>query len=67
MIVEVTVPRRLDNSLVVPGKLTAFTKSAAIGQKLKEQMHIKELCKHMEMETTISDLTEIKETVLVNV
>ena len=46
MIVEVTVPQRLENGLVVPGKFTAFTKSAVIGQKLKEQiMHIKELCK----------------------
>ena len=35
MIVEVTGPRRLENGLVVPGKFTAFTKSAAIGQKLK--------------------------------
>ena len=57
MIVEVTGPRRLGNGLVVPGKFTASTKSAAIGQKLKEKiMHIKELCKHMGMETTISDL-----------
>ena len=61
MTVEVTGPRRLENGLVVPGKFTAFTKSAAIGQKLKEQMmHIKELYKHMEMETAISDLTEKK-------
>ena len=38
-------------------KFVAFTKSAVTGQKLKEQiMHIKELCKHMAMETTISDL-----------
>ena len=38
----------------MPGKFTASTKSAVIGQKLKEQMmHVKELCKHMEMETTI--------------
>ena len=38
-----------------------YTKRAAIGQKLKEKiMHIKELCKHMEMETTINDLTEKK-------
>ena len=51
MIVEVTDPRRLGNGVVVPGKLLAFTKSPAIGQKLKEKiMHIKELCKHMEME-----------------
>ena len=35
MIVEVTGPRRLENGLVVPGKFTAFTKGAAIGQKLK--------------------------------
>ena len=39
----------------------ASTKSAAIGQKVKEQMrHIKELCKYAEMETTKSDLTEKK-------
>ena len=39
----------------------ASRRSAVIGQKLKEQiMHIKELCKHTEMETTISDLTEKK-------
>ena len=36
IIVEITGPRRLENGLVVPGKFTAFTKSAAIGQKLKE-------------------------------
>ena len=61
MIVEVTGPRRPENGLVVPGKFTASTKSAVIGQKLKEQiMHIKELYKHMEMETTRSDLTEKK-------
>ena len=62
MIVEVTGPRRLENGLVVPGKFTASTKSSAIGQKLKETvMHtVKELYKHMEMETTISDLTEKK-------
>ena len=45
----------------MPGKFTASTKSAAIGQKLKEQiMQIKELCKHAEIETTVSDLTEKK-------
>ena len=62
MIAEVTGPRRLSRLENGPvGKFTAFTKSAAIGQKLKEQlMHIKELCKHMEMETTVSDLTEKK-------
>ena len=60
-IVEVTGPRRLANGLVVPGKFTASTKTAAIGQKLRGKIiHIKELCKHMEMETTISDLTEKK-------
>ena len=32
MIVEVTDPRRLVSGLVVPGKFTASTKSAAIGQ-----------------------------------
>ena len=61
MIAEVTGPQRLENGLVVTGKFTALTKSAAIGPKLKEQiMHIKELCKRMELETTISDLTEMK-------
>ena len=35
MIVEVTGPRRLENGLIVPGKFMAFTKSVAIGQKLK--------------------------------
>ena len=35
MIVEVTGPRRLENGLVVHGKFTASTKSAAIGQKFK--------------------------------
>ena len=38
-----------------------LTKSVAIGQKLKEQItHTKELCKHMEVEITGSDLTEKK-------
>ena len=61
MIEEVTGPRRLGNGLVVPGKFTASTKSAAIGQKLKEKItHIKELCQYMEMETTINDITEKK-------
>ena len=35
MIVEDTGSRRLENGLLVPGKFTALTKSAAIGQKLK--------------------------------
>ena len=35
MVVKVTGPRRLENGLFVTGKFTAFTKSAAIGQKLK--------------------------------
>ena len=35
MIAEVTGPRRLENGLVVSRTFTAFTKSAAIGQKLK--------------------------------
>ena len=57
MIVGVTGPRRLENDLVVTGKFTTLTKSATIGPKLKEQiMHVKELCKRMELETTISDL-----------
>ena len=61
MTVEDAAPRRLENGLVVRGKFTSFTKSAAIGQKLKEQiMHIKELCKLMEMATTVTDLTEEK-------
>ena len=39
-----TGPLRLENGLVVPGTFTASTKSAAIGQKLKEQIiHIRTL------------------------
>ena len=54
IIVEITGPQRLENGLAVPGKFTVFTRSAA---KLKEQiMHIKELCKHMELEMIGSDL-----------
>ena len=54
IIIEITGPRRLENGLDVPGKFTAFTKSAA---KLKEQItHVKELCRHMEIELTGSDL-----------
>jgi len=35
--------------VVIPGKFTAFTKSTATGQKLKEQVtQIKELYKYME-------------------
>ena len=61
IIVEITGPRRPENSLAVPGKFTAFTKRAAIGQKLKEQVtHIKQLCKHMEIEITGGDLAEKK-------
>ena len=61
MTAEVTGPQRLsrlENGLVVSGKFTAFTKSTAIRQKLKEKiMHIKELYKHMEMKTTICSPT----------
>lgn len=42
------------------GKFTAFIKSVTRGQKLEEKMHIKELCQHMEIEITGSDLTENK-------
>ena len=41
---KITGPRRLANGLAVPGKFTAFTKSAA---KLKEQItYIKKLQAH---------------------
>ena len=44
----------------MPGKLTAFTESAVIGLKLNKQiMHIKDLLKHMEIEISGSELTEI--------
>ena len=50
---EITRPRRPENGLVMPGKITAFTKSAAIWQNLKEQItHIEELCKHADIEKT---------------
>ena len=46
---------------VSAGKFTAFTKSVATGQKLKQQTkHIKKLCKHMEIVITGSDLPEEK-------
>ena len=41
-------------------KFTAFTKSATIRLKLSQQiMHIKDLLKHMEIEISGSELTEI--------
>ena len=47
---------RLQNSLVEPGKVIAFTKGGVIGHKWKEQiMHWKELCKHMNMEINRSE------------
>ena len=53
---EITGLWRLQNSLVEPGKVIAFTKGGVIGQKLKEQiMHWKELCKHMNMEINRSE------------
>ena len=61
MMVEVTGPQRLENGLVVPGKFTVSTRAQRLRTKLKEKiMFIKELCKHMEMKTTISNLTEKK-------
>ena len=48
---EITGPRRPENGLVMPGKITAFAKSAATWQNLKEQItHIGKLCKHTEIE-----------------
>ena len=55
MIVGITVTQRLENGLVVGGKLIAFTMPRAPqkGQKLKEQItYIEDLCKHMEIEIT---------------
>ena len=53
---EITGLWRLENSVVVPGKVIAFTKGRAIGQKWKEQiMHWKELWKHMKMEINGSE------------
>jgi len=38
--------------------LYIFTKSKEIGQKLTGEItHIKELCKHMDIKITVSDLT----------
>ena len=43
-------------SVVVPGKVIAFTKGGAVGQKWKEQiMHRKELWKHMKIEINGSE------------
>ena len=53
---EITGLWRLENSVVVPGKVIAFSKSGAIEQKWKEQiMHRKELWKHMKMEINGSE------------
>ena len=44
----------------MPRKFTAFTKSATIRLKLNQQMtHIKDLLKHMKIEISGSELTEI--------
>lgn len=37
IIVEIINPQKLENGIVIFEKLTVFTKSARIGQKLKEQ------------------------------
>ena len=53
--------KQLENDLVVVGEFMAFTKSEEKGQNLKEETtHIKELCKHMDTEIIVSDLTEKK-------
>ena len=53
---EITGLWRLENGVVVPGKVIAFSKSGAIEQKWKEQiMHRKELWKHMKMEINGSE------------
>ena len=50
--------KQLQNDLVVVGEFMAFTKSEEIGQKLTEEItHIKELCKHMDIKITVSELT----------
>ena len=54
---EITGLWRLEkNSVVVPGKVIAYTKGGAIGQKWKEQIiHRKELWKCMKMEINGSE------------
>ena len=52
MIVEVTAPRRLGNGLCIYKKRGDERKIKGTDNAHK----IKELCKHKEMETTISDL-----------
>ena len=61
MLIAFSFERAIEKGLVVPGKFTAFTNSVAIGKKIKrrENAH-KELCKHMDIELTGSDLTEMK-------
>ena len=50
--------KQLENDLVVAVEFMAFTKSEEIGQKLKEEItHMEELCKHMDIKITVSDLT----------
>ena len=53
IILEITGPRRPEDGLVMPSKITAFTKSAAIRPNLKDQItHLEELCKHTKIEIT---------------
>ena len=50
--------KQLENDLVVVGEFMALTKSEEKGQNLKGEItHIKELCKHMDTEIIVSDLT----------
>jgi len=59
--VQVTGPRKLENGLVVPGQFTAYTKSMAIGKRLKEQvLHVKDLCKYMDLDIVGCSLEEKK-------
>ena len=49
--------KQLENDLVVVGEFMALTKSEEKGQNLKEEItHIKELCKHMDIEINGSDI-----------
>lgn len=60
MLIAFSFERTIEKGLVVPGKFTAFTNSVAIGKKIKRENAHKELCKHMDIELTESDLTEMK-------
>ena len=67
MIVKVADPRKLENGLVVPGSLTAFTQSVEMGRIFKEELlRVQALFQHMDISITDCEFQEKKLTSLFN-